>query len=213
MMIMVWPSPMNHSSCQHIPSIGAKCYKHSVDINLRVPFLPQSCRPGHWGFPNMPTAYFLIVHSLLMPQRLCAMSKALCPPPGHQTEVSNSWLWTHQGDQSCPVSPQTHLSCSLMSTSRDKDSSSLFSWDKDMNRCIPLCPFVGNNWLQLSGLGGGTGRGPGGNEGVSSLVGAVLPCHPGTGLQSPWVLICTLGRARGLSGSSNGHWQSHQGMG
>lgn len=73
-----------------------------------------------------------------------------------------------------------------MSTSRDKDSSSLFSWDKDMNRCIPLCPFVGNNWLQLSGLGGGTGRGPGGNEGVSSPVGAVLPCHPGTGLQSPW---------------------------
>lgn len=73
----------------------------------------------------------------------------------HRSLSQHSWLWTRQGDQSCPVSPQTHLSCSLMSTPGDKDSSSLFSWDHDMNRRIPLCPFVGNNWLQLSGLGGG----------------------------------------------------------
>lgn len=31
----------------------------------------------------------------------------------------------------------------------------LVSWDKrHKQRCISLCPFVENNWLQLSGLGG-----------------------------------------------------------
>lgn len=105
------------------------------------------------SFPKMPALYVLIAPSLLMSQVLCPMSKALCPPLGRHTKVSNSWLWIHQGDQRCPVSPETHLSCSLMSTSGDKNSGSLFSWDKDMNRHIPLCPFVENNWLQLSALG------------------------------------------------------------
>lgn len=94
-----------------------------------------------------------------------------------------------------------------MSTSGNKDAVPVQLGQRHEQRCISLCPFVEDNWLQLSGLGGrrhvearDSGRGVSGNEGVSGpAVGTVLQCHPGTELPL-WVHLCGVGRARGMPG-------------